>query len=438
MATYLARYCPSFSEVTAPLRQLLGQNVEFRWDVRHTEALNRLKQLLTTAPVLGYFSPTEDVVLQCDSSSFACSAVMLQNGRVIEYASRALTEAEKGYAQIEKELNSVQFAFERFHTYVYGRHVQVQTDHKPLLSIHKKALGAAPKRLQRMLLRLQRYNFDLCFVNGRDLVLADTLSRAVARDSTNLTQDEELASLDEQTESDLRMIATPQTISELRAAARDDEAYQLLRRQLAVGWPLSQADIASELKPYGTFADELALSGDFVFKGNRIVIPRSYRQTILDKLHDTHIGVNSCIRRARDICFWPNMTREIRDCISTCSVCVRMQNEQQKEPLMSHDAPSRVWEKVGLDLFHFRGQDYCIIVDYLSNYFEIDRLQSKKISDVIYVLKQQFARHGIPSITFSDNAFVSDEFRKFANAYDFEHQTSSPRYPQSNGKVEML
>jgi len=79
----------------------------------------------------------------------------------------------------------------------------------------------------------------------------------------------------------------------------------------------------------------------------------------------------------------PNMTREIRDCISACSICVRMQNEQQKEPLMSHDAPSRVWEKVGLDLFRFRGQDYCIIVDYLSNYFEIDRLQSEKISDVV-------------------------------------------------------
>jgi len=98
------------------------------------------------------------------------------------------------------------------------------------------------------------------------------------------------------------MIATPQTISEFRAAALDDKVYQLLRRQLAVGWPLSQADVTSELKPYGTFADELAVSGDFVFKGNRIVIPQTYRQTILDKLHDTCIGVNSCIRRARDIC----------------------------------------------------------------------------------------------------------------------------------------
>ena len=78
-------------------------------------------------------------------------------------------------------------ALSRYHTYLYARpdKVRVQTDHKPLLAITKKALGAAPKRLQRMLLRLQRYNFDLQWVPGSDLVLADTLSRAVAADATN-------------------------------------------------------------------------------------------------------------------------------------------------------------------------------------------------------------------------------------------------------------
>jgi len=87
----------------------------------------------------------------------------MQKGKVIEYASRAMTEAEKNYAQIEKELLSIVFGFERYHTYLYARpdKVTVQTDHKPLLAITKKALGAAPKRLQRMLLRLQRYNFEL-------------------------------------------------------------------------------------------------------------------------------------------------------------------------------------------------------------------------------------------------------------------------------------
>jgi len=80
MATYLARYCPNFSEVTAPLRQMLTDDNEFRWDVRHTEALDKLRQLLTTQPVLGYFSETEPTTIQCDASSFAVSGVLMQNG----------------------------------------------------------------------------------------------------------------------------------------------------------------------------------------------------------------------------------------------------------------------------------------------------------------------------------------------------------------------
>jgi len=77
------------------------------------------------------------------------------------------------------------------------------------------------------------------------------------------------------------------------------------------------------------------------------------------------------------------------------------------------------------------------LVDYLTNYFEIDRLQSKKVSNIIYVLKQHFARMGVPSICFTDNSpFSCQEFRNFADKYEFEHQTSSPSYPQSNGKIE--
>ena len=94
MTTYLARYCPNYSEVTAPLRQVLAQENEFRWDERHTAALEEIKQLLTTAPVLGYYSPHEEVTLQCDSSSYALSAVLLQNGKVLEYGSRRMTKCE--------------------------------------------------------------------------------------------------------------------------------------------------------------------------------------------------------------------------------------------------------------------------------------------------------------------------------------------------------
>src|SRR6218665_3052465 len=87
--------------------------------------------------------------IQCDASQAGLG------GRPVEYASRALTPTEQRYAQIEKEQLAICFAVERFHTYVYARHVTIETDHKPLIDIAKKPLALAPRRLQRMLLRLQ-------------------------------------------------------------------------------------------------------------------------------------------------------------------------------------------------------------------------------------------------------------------------------------------
>jgi RNase H-like domain found in reverse transcriptase len=104
----------------------------------------------------------------------------MQDDRVIEYASRSLSRIERdSYAQIERELAAILFAMERFDSYVYGKSdVTVQMDHKPLLSIVKKSLLSAPKRLQRMLLRLQRYTFNLEFLPTFRMLVADTLLRA--------------------------------------------------------------------------------------------------------------------------------------------------------------------------------------------------------------------------------------------------------------------
>ena len=103
MATFLARYCANFSDITSSLRQLVHHDNEFRWDIRHTAAFDRLKTMLATAPVLAYFSPEKEVICQCDSSQSGLGAVIMQDGKIIEYASRALTTAEQNYAQIEKD-----------------------------------------------------------------------------------------------------------------------------------------------------------------------------------------------------------------------------------------------------------------------------------------------------------------------------------------------
>lgn len=441
MATYLAKFMPNFSEVTAPLRELLSADVEFRWDdAIHGKSLRQIQQMLVTAPVLCYYDVTQPVTIQCDASSTGLGACILQGGKPVEYASRALTRTEReSYAQIEKEMLAICFALQRFDTYVYANvNVTVETDHKPLISIVKKPLTSAPKRLQRMLLQLQRYTWTLIYRPGSQMLIADTLSRAYLPDDTATDFPEEVAALaDTEQREALKMVASAATIDFMKSAAAADEQYQLLRRQISIGWPDSAADIPRELREFTTFADELAECDGLVFKGQRVVVPQEARADILQRIHSSHVGINGCIRRAQESVFYPGLTADIKKMVAACAICEAFQMSVQKEPLMSHVAPARPWEKVGVDIFTFRNKDYLITADYLSSFFEIDRLPSKRAADVIYCLKSHFARHGLPLEVCSDNnPFNSADFRSFAQKYDFKHTTSSPHYPKSNGKIE--
>ena len=165
----------------------------------------------------------------------------------------------------------------------------------------------------------------------------------------------------------------------------------------------------------------------------------SLRPKIKEKLHRSHIGIQGCLRRAREVVYWPDMNRELEEFISKCETCNTFQPAQQKEPLICHDVPKRPWEKVGCDIFTCNNRDYLCTVDYYSDYFEIDELHKTKTGTaVIGKLKKRFAAHGIPDTFHSDNGppLNSNEFSAFAAMYEFEHVTSSPEYPQSNGKVE--
>jgi len=132
------------------------------------------------------------------------------------------------------------------------------------------------------------------------------------------------------------------------------------------------------------------------------------------------------------------MGKDIEDFISNCAVCKSYQQNQQKEPMISDENATRPWEKVGCDLFDFEDNHYTVCVDYYSDYFEIDRICQERQGGNCSKLKFQFARHGIPVQVFCDSGppFISMEFQEFASPCEFEHLTSSPRYPQSNGKIE--
>ena len=153
---FLAPYIPNMSDITAPIRELLKRDITFEWQHEQKKALDKIKMILTSNPVLKFYDVTKNVTIQTDSSQDGLGSCLLQEGHPIAYASRSLTEAEKNYAQIERELLAIVFACEKFNQYIYGKEVTVQTDHKPLQAIQSKPLHKAPPRLQRMLLRLQK------------------------------------------------------------------------------------------------------------------------------------------------------------------------------------------------------------------------------------------------------------------------------------------
>ena len=176
---YLAKSVPHLSNIIQPLRRLIDKDTEWSWLHTHQQAVDEMKKALTMTPALSYYDVMKPVVIQCDASDSGLGAVMLQNGLPVAYSSRALTSAETNYAQIEKELLAIVFACEKFVQYIYDRdNVHVQSDHKPLEVIFKRPWVTAPKRLQRVLLRLQLYSLDVTYVRGSEMYIADTLSRA--------------------------------------------------------------------------------------------------------------------------------------------------------------------------------------------------------------------------------------------------------------------
>ena len=157
------------------------------------------------------------------------------------------------------------------------------------------------------------------------------------------------------------------------------------------------------------------------------------------KLHAGHLGINSCLRRARELVYWPGMSSDIRQYIEACNICSSMADKQSAEPLVVHPVPSRPWEKVGTDLFSIEGRNYLLTVDYYSNFFEIDYLGDNTTSDaVITRLKHHFARFGIPVTLISDGGpqYTGEKFRTFSNTWGFDHQTSSPGNSKANGAAE--
>ena len=433
---YLREFIPQLSELKINLQGLLKQDVKVNWLPQHEKDFQQIKQIIIKAGTLAKFDPEKPITIQADSSQTAIGCALMQEGKPIAYASRSLKENEQVFAPIERECLSIYFSCKKFHYFIYGRRVTVVTDHLPLISIFEKPLEKlSTTRLRQMRGKLLKYNIVVKYLPGKQMHVADCLSRNCEKhaedNSIPLQWDVMIHSLQE-----IVPMSTDK-MRELREVVARDPVFQQITNYCHNGWPATKKLMPPELQPFWSLKEDIQVRDGLIFFHSRTMIPKEWRPFILDKLHEGHQGVTRCKELGRQYFFWHNMSAEIEYRVQTCEVCQKYSKMRPREPMLSTQQPEVPFHTVYMDLMDSSNKSYLVVVDKYSKWFELIHISNKTTKSVITALISIFSTHGIPKIVISDNVpFASQEFKKFADEWNFQHITTSPYLSRSDGTSE--
>ena len=444
MVNYLGRYTPNLSSMLQPVHDLMKSDVEFVWDAPQQEAFDQVKKLLSSDTILKFYDMSKPTCVSADASGYGLGACLMQehDGQLhpVAFASRSLTPTEKRWAQIEKECLALVWACEKFSHYLNGLPTfRLITDHKPLVPlINTKDLDKTPIRVQRLLIRLMRFNGVCEHVPGKALVVADALSRCnflSQPHAQEVTVDDVETFVEDATRT---WPVSSQNLKEIALETTKCSDMSLVYRHTQEGWPEYAKDVPAALKSYFASRNCLSTVNGIVTYLNRIVIPASLRKDTLARLHAGHQGVNKSRELAATTVWWPTINADISDTCKTCQFCEEYRPSKAHEPLMPTPLPEGPWQKLGADICEYNKQQYLVVVDYYSRFIELLHLPDLTSKTLVYKFKNLFARHGLPYSLRTDNArsFNSEEFLKFTQEHDIDHEFSSPHFSQSNGAAE--
>ncbi|XP_011145827.2 uncharacterized protein K02A2.6-like [Harpegnathos saltator] len=437
---YVSKYLPNKSYTLEPLNSLLKDDTPFEWRDSQQRAFDQIKNLLTKTPTLAYYDYSKNIIIQADASSYGLGGALLQENEkkereIVAYASRTLTNSERKYSQIEKEALALAYAAEHFKDFITGISIILETDHKPVIQILQyKLLDELTPRLQRIRMRLMRYNYKVIYMPGKQLILANCLFRNPIQSIKNSEKE-----FEEEIDYYVHFVtshfpASKNLLERIKDEQERDPVCIKLKEFCLNKWPTKDR-IQKKLLAYFQLKDNISFSNDFLMFNSRLIIPPSLQRKLLLKVHEGHLGVNKCRDKAKQSIWWLGIDMQLKNLVENCPNCVE-QRLNIKEPFIKETFPDRPWQKVGMDLFKMNTW-YLIIVDYYSRYFEIFPLRTLTEKEIITKCKQTFARYGIPEIVRSDCGIqFASEFRHFASDFDFKHVTSSPKYSQSNDAAE--
>ncbi|XP_055527539.1 uncharacterized protein K02A2.6-like [Wyeomyia smithii] len=206
--------------------------------------------------------------------------------------------------------------------------------------------------------------------------------------------------------------------------SRDDPEIMEVKEALESGM------VANIPLPYKTIASELGIVNNVLLRGDRIVVPTSLRQRILELAHEGHPGVRIMKTHLRGNVWWPKMDMDVERFVKACRGCALVSAPSAPEPMTRKEPPARVWEHIAVDFLGPlpNGENLLVCVDYYSRYLEIVVMQNISTYDMIVELLTIFARYGAPEVLRADNGpqFSSDEFKCFCDEFDIRLESTIP------------
>jgi hypothetical protein len=451
LVNYCGRFIPNLADLTKPLRDLTKQGVTWDWTTEHQKCLSEIQQALSSEKTLAYFQPSLETELLVDASPTGIGAILTQKAnsvnatpRVICYASRALSDVEKRYSQIEREALAITWGCEKYHLYLYGKPFSVITDHKPLVKMFNDPAHQSPPRIERWILKLQPYEFTVEYEPGENNP-ADYLSRHPDQTSELTRREEKVA---EEYINYIFTNAVPKALTpeEVMVATKEDVTLQAVISALTTGkWHIIEPREDIDMDTFNALARirtdlTTANAGNTLLRGRRIVIPQCLQRRVVNLAHEGHQGIIKTKKLLREKVWFSGIDKLVEERILNCIPCQASTQVKTHEPLQMTNLPEGPWQNISVDFCGpFPSGDYLLVaMDDYSRYPEVEILKSTSSKSTIPKLDKMFSSFGIPKQVKTDNGppFNSSEFQQFANYLGFSHRKITPYWPQANGEVE--